>query len=209
MRIRFGWGCVRAMPHTIWNFWRARDIPENPLEKACGDPRFCIWAKIMDSLVSVTLLVVLWRVQLRCAHSRGTFRNDSWSIPRRVILLFRRLQVAESKTNAKLILFLPRFGHGTDYTNSFWRRLFVHYATYHMQLLAHTRHSRRFIGKSLRWLKVLCIWAKIMNSCVLVTVLVVFLEGSAALRAQSYIKSISPSDSQSLSRKAILLFRGL
>ena len=31
---------------------------------------------------------------------------------------------------------------------SFWLRLFARYAAYHMQLLAHTRYSRKFIVKS-------------------------------------------------------------
>ena len=43
---------------------------------------------------------------------------------------------------------LAVFCNNSSYTNSFWLRLFVRYATYHVQLLARTRHSRKFIGKS-------------------------------------------------------------
>ena len=47
------------------------------------------------------------------------------------------------------------FGHNSSYTNSFWLRLFMGYATYHVQLLTRTRYSRKFIGKNVGGSKIL------------------------------------------------------
>ena len=53
------------------------------------------------------------------------------------------------------VLFVQFPGHNSSYANSFWLRLCVRYATYHMQLSVHTRHSRKFIGKSVGATKIL------------------------------------------------------
>ena len=47
------------------------------------------------------------------------------------------------------------FGHNSSCTNSFWLRLFVVRVLYHMQVVEHTRCSRKFIGKSFGGTKVL------------------------------------------------------
>ena len=46
------------------------------------------------------------------------------------------------------------FGHISRLTNSFWLRSCVELVLYHMQVWETTRHSRKFIGKSLRQGKV-------------------------------------------------------
>ena len=41
------------------------------------------------------------------------------------------------------------FGHNSSFINSFWLRFCVVRVLYHMQVWETTRHSRKFIGKSL------------------------------------------------------------
>ena len=80
--------------------------------------------------------------------------NDSQSLSRRVILHFARdLGNQRAKCDnigPKLFgVFGRLFGHNSSYINSFWLRLFVVRVLYHMQVWESTRHSRKFIGKSL------------------------------------------------------------
>ena len=114
----------------------------------------------MDSSVLMWFSVVFLEgsVALRaesCIKSNSS--SDSQSLSQRVILLFRGPQGTQSKTmDQNYLQFLVSFfGHNSSYTNSFWLRLCMRYATYHMQRSVHRRHSRKFIGKSLRCPKIL------------------------------------------------------
>ena len=93
-------------------------------------------------------------VALRALSSTNSNRtNESQSLSRRVILYHARdLGNQRAKCDnigPKLfVLFGRLFGHNSRFINSFWLRLFVVRVLYHMQLLEHTRCSRKFIGKN-------------------------------------------------------------